>query len=59
MIVQVEHNLDLIKCSDYIIDLGPEGGEKGGNLIFNGKPKDILKNKKSQLYKYLKSKISI
>ena len=58
-IIVVEHNLDLIKCSDYIIDLGPEGGEKGGNLIFNGKPKDILKNKKSQLYKYLKSKISI
>ena len=58
-IIVVEHNLDLIKCSDYVIDLGPEGGEKGGNLIFNGKPKDILKNKKSQLYKYLKSKISI
>ena len=58
-IIVVEHNLDLIKCSDYIIDLGPEGGEKGGNLIFNGKPKDILKNKKSQLYKYLKSKISV
>ena len=42
-----------------IIDLGPEGGEEGGDLIFNGKPSDIFKNKKSQLSKYLKSKISI
>ena len=58
-IIVVEHNLDLIKCSDNIIDLGPEGGEEGGDLIFNGKPSDILKNKKSQLSKYLKSKISI
>ena len=58
-IIVVEHNLDLIKCSDNIIDLGPEGGEEGGDLIFNGKPSDIIKNKKSQLSKYLKSKISI
>ena len=58
-IIVVEHNLDLIKCYDNIIDLGPEGGEEGGDLIFNGKPSYILKNKKSQLSKYLKSKISI
>ena len=58
-IIVVEHNLDLIKCSDKIIDLGPFGGENGGDLVYYGSPKGILKNKKSKLKKYLKSKIDI
>ena len=55
-IIVVEHNTDLIKCADHIIDLGLDGGEKGGDLIFQGTPKDLIKNKKSRLSKYLKNK---
>jgi excinuclease ABC subunit A len=55
-IIVVEHNIDLIKCADHIIDLGLDGGEKGGDLIFQGTPKDLIKNKKSRLSKYLKNK---
>ena len=55
-IIVVEHNLDLIKCSDNVIDLGPDGGENGGNLIFNGSPKKLIKEKKSRLKKYLELK---
>ena len=53
----VEHNLDLIKCADWIIDLGPEGGENGGQLLAVGTPEDIVKNKKSVTAKYLKVKL--
>ncbi|MGY8945616.1 MAG: excinuclease ABC subunit UvrA [Flavobacteriales bacterium] len=56
-IIVVEHNTDLIKCADYIIDLGLDGGEKGGDLIFQGTPRNLIKNKKSRLSKYLKNKI--
>jgi excinuclease ABC subunit A len=56
-ILVVEHNLDLIKCADWIIDLGPEGGENGGQLLAIGTPEDIVKNKKSITGKYLKSKL--
>ena len=55
-IVVVEHNLDLIKCSDNVIDLGPDGGENGGDLIFNGKPNNLITEKKSRLKKYLELK---
>ena len=55
-IVVVEHNLDLIKCSDNIIDLGPDGGENGGDLIFNGTPNNLILEKKSRLKKYLELK---
>ncbi len=51
----IEHNLELIKTSDYIIDLGPEGGNKGGNVIFKGTPEEILKCSHSYTGKYLKS----
>ena len=54
----IEHNLDVIKNADWIIDLGPEGGAKGGELIFEGQPYDLIKNKKSHTGKYLKSKLS-
>ncbi len=58
-IVVVEHNLDLIKSSDYIIDLGPYGGEDGGNLVFNGTPEDLIKDGNSLLSNHLKPKLSI
>ncbi|MBC7494893.1 MAG: excinuclease ABC subunit UvrA [Flavobacterium sp.] len=56
-IIVVEHNLDLIKCADWIIDLGPEGGENGGLLLAVGTPEDVVKNKKSITGKYLKEKL--
>lgn len=56
-IVVIEHNLDLIKCADWIIDLGPEGGENGGQILAIGTPEEIVKNKKSITGMYLKEKI--
>lgn len=56
-IIVIEHNLDLIKCADWIIDLGPEGGENGGQLLAVGTPEEIVKNKKSVTGSYLKEKI--
>ena len=53
-ILVIEHNLDLIKCGDWIIDLGPEGGENGGQLLAVGTPEEIAKNKKSITGAYLK-----
>ncbi|AMO19788.1 excinuclease ABC subunit UvrA [Flavobacterium columnare] len=56
-ILVIEHNLDMIKCADYIIDLGPEGGENGGQLLAFGTPEQIVKEKKSITGNYLKSKL--
>ena len=56
-ILVIEHNLDLIKCADWIIDLGPEGGENGGQLLAEGTPEEIIKSKKSITGKYLKEKL--
>jgi excinuclease ABC subunit A len=53
-VLVVEHNLDVIKNADWIIDLGPEGGEKGGRIIFEGTPKEIIHKKESYTGKYLK-----
>ena len=53
----IEHNLEMIKCADYIIDLGPEGGNEGGQVIAKGTPEEIIKSKKSYTGRYLKSKI--
>ncbi|WP_194192180.1 excinuclease ABC subunit UvrA [Clostridium chrysemydis] len=52
--IVIEHNLDMIKCADYIIDLGPEGGDKGGTLVAEGTPEEISKVKESYTGKYLK-----
>ena len=57
-VVVVEHNLDLIKCADHIIDLGLEGGSKGGNVIVQGTPEEIIQNKESYTAEYLKEKIN-
>ncbi len=53
-VVVIEHNLDLIKCSDYIIDIGPEGGAGGGKIIARGTPEDVARNEKSYTGVYLK-----
>ena len=56
-IIVIEHNIDLIKCADYILDLGLEGGKKGGTLICEGTPEELVKNKTSYTAHYLKEKI--
>lgn len=52
-VMVIEHNIDVIKCSDWVIELGPEGGNGGGELVAEGTPSDIKKNKKSRTGKYL------
>jgi excinuclease ABC subunit A len=56
-ILVIEHNLDVVKCADYLIDMGPDGGDRGGQVIFAGKPEDIVKEEKSITGKYLKEKL--
>ena len=56
-VVVIEHNLDVIKTADYIIDVGPEGGDKGGTVIAKGTPEEVMKNKKSYTGEYLKKHI--
>ena len=53
-VIVIEHNLDMIKCADYIIDIGKEGGEKGGEIIATGTPEDVAKNKESYTGEFLK-----
>jgi excinuclease ABC subunit A len=53
-VVVVEHNLEVIKCADYIIDLGPEGGDKGGEVVAAGSPEELIKNKRSYTARFLK-----
>ena len=56
-VVVIEHNLDVIKVADYIIDLGPEGGDGGGKIIAQGTPEEVVKSKISYTGKYLKGKL--
>jgi excinuclease ABC subunit A len=56
-VMVIEHNIDLVKCADYIIDLGPEGGKNGGNLVATGTPEEVAKNKNSYTAQYLKGKL--
>ncbi len=53
-VVVIEHNMDLIKCSDFIIDIGPDGGDGGGQLVAKGTPEEVANNKKSYTGQYLK-----
>ncbi|MDM8569023.1 excinuclease ABC subunit UvrA, partial [Thiotrichales bacterium HSG1] len=53
-VVVIEHNLDVVKTADWIVDLGPEGGDKGGKIIATGTPEQVAKNKKSYTGKFLK-----
>ncbi len=55
-IIVIEHNLEVIKCADHVIDLGPEGGDKGGNLVFAGTPEELVSCKESLTGKYLREK---
>ncbi|MBL7896170.1 MAG: excinuclease ABC subunit UvrA [Bacteroidia bacterium] len=57
-IVVIEHNLDVIKCADWIIDLGPEGGEHGGTIVFEGTPEGLVSCKNSHTGRYLKGKLN-
>ena len=57
-VVVIEHNLDVIKTADYIIDLGPEGGDKGGTLLACGTPEEVAKNKKSYTGQYIKQALA-
>jgi excinuclease ABC subunit A len=54
-VLVIEHQLDVIKSADWVIDMGPEGGEKGGYVVAEGAPKDLIKNKVSETGKYLKA----
>lgn len=56
-VIVVEHNIEVIKSADYVIDLGPEGGVKGGHLVYQGTPEGLIKCKKSYTGKYLKEKL--
>ena len=53
-VVVIEHNLDVIKTADYIVDMGPDGGVKGGNIIAEGKPEEVANIKESYTGQYLK-----
>ena len=57
-VIVIEHNLDVIKCADYVIDLGPEGGEDGGEVIFQGRPEELIYSKVSYTGKYLRNYIN-
>ncbi len=52
-VIVIEHNLDVVRCADHVIDLGPEGGDKGGDLVFEGTPEELAKCKKSETGKWL------
>lgn len=58
-VIVIEHNLDVAKCADYIIDLGPDGGDRGGELVFSGTPEKLIECKNSVTGHYLKEKLNI
>jgi excinuclease ABC subunit A len=53
-VLVIEHNLDVIRCADWVIDLGPEGGDKGGEVIAVGTPEEVAENPQSYTGQYLK-----
>jgi len=55
-IIVIEHNMDVIKCADWVIDIGPEGGDKGGQVVFEGLPEDLIKKEDSYTGKFLKER---
>ena len=56
-VIVIEHNLDVIKCADWIVDIGPEGGAEGGEIVFQGRPEDLIVQSRSYTAKYLKEKL--
>jgi excinuclease ABC subunit A len=57
-VVVIEHNMEVIKTADWIIDMGPDGGDKGGNIVFEGTPEQLLNIKESYTGKFLKKILS-
>jgi len=57
-VIVIEHNLEVIKCSDYIIDLGPEGGDKGGRVVAQGSPEELINNKNSYTAQFLRKALN-
>ena len=57
-LVVIEHNLEVIKCADHVIDLGPDAGDNGGEIVANGTPEEVAENKNSWTGKYLKEYLS-
>ena len=57
-VLVIEHNLDVIKCADYIVDLGPEGGEKGGCIVASGSPEQVCRVAKSHTARFVREKVS-
>jgi excinuclease ABC subunit A len=55
----IEHNLDVIRSADWIVDIGPEGGDQGGEIIFEGTPERIVRSKKSYTGRYLKREMKL
>ena len=53
-VIVIEHHLDVVKCADWVLDLGPEGGEHGGDIVAEGTPKEVASNKHSYTGKHLK-----
>jgi len=56
-IIVIEHNVEVIKCADHVIDIGPEGGDKGGEIVFEGTPEELVKDERSYTGGYLKGKV--
>jgi excinuclease ABC subunit A len=56
-VLVIEHNMDVIKCADWLIDLGPDGGDEGGHLVYQGVPEGILEISNSHTAHYLKEKL--
>ena len=54
-ILVIEHNMDVIKCADWVIDIGPEGGDRGGKLMFEGVPEDLIEKEESYTGQFLKT----
>jgi excinuclease ABC subunit A len=57
-VIVIEHNMDLIKSSDYVVDIGPEGGDGGGKVVAKGTPEEIANNKNSYTGQYLKKALN-
>ena len=57
-VLVIEHNLDVVKCADHVIDLGPEGGDKGGALVYCGTPEEVAQCSQSITGRYLREKLS-
>jgi excinuclease UvrABC ATPase subunit len=58
-VIVIEHNMDVVRNADWVIDLGPEGGSKGGRIVFTGTPTDLLKSKESLTSRYLRPREAV